>query len=474
MAVVSWLGYRRVSSVSGRDETLISPDQQAARINGYAQARGYAVEMLDAELNVSGARKSRPILDDAIERIRRGEAEGIIVAALDRLSRMTLADALETIERIEGVGGHVVSVAESVDPSTPEGRLARNVFLSFAELQREQYRRHVTEAKRQAVERGIWPTPTVPRGYVKGDDRRLQPGPDAPLIRRAFEIRARGGSWAEVADVLGVGISGAGKMIRNRVYLGEVRLSIGSDVVVNPDAHEAIVPRALWEAAQVEMPRPPRSESQGPSLLSGLIRCGHCSRRMSPGDGVYRCFPRSVAGVCPSPPTIKASMVEDHVEAIVLSHLEQVAVRGVQQEVGPREQAALDDAEAELRAFQEATSALGDPALFAAGMKQRVEAVERAAAELGRVRGRSVAEVPFALGREAYGALGVEGRRHVLRGAVGVVWVWKGRGIGRVAVVERGMEPARLSGPGVSVPLRTIERDGLPGEVRIAEGEGVG
>lgn len=470
---MGWLGYRRVSSTVGRDETLISPEQQAARIRGYAELRGYEVEMLATELNVSGARKSRPILDGAIERVARGEAEGIIVAALDRLSRMALSDALETIERIEGAGGQVVSVAENVDPTTPEGRLARNMFLSFAELQREQYRRHITAAKRQAVERGIWPMPVVPRGYERGADRRLRPGPDAGRVREAIALRARGGSWSGVADLLGSGISGAGKMIRSRVYLGEIRLEVAGVVVVNPDAHEAIVPRDLWEAAQSEMPRPSRGRPE-PSLLTGLIRCGHCSRRMSPGDGIYRCLPRNVVGVCPSPPTIKAAMVEDHVEAIVGAHLDRVALRATPREVGVQEQAALAAAEAELEAFQSATRAAGDPALFAAGLRQRAEAVERSAAELGRVRRGVVAGVPFALGREAYESLGVEGRRHVLGGAIGVVWVWKGRGLGRVAVVERGMEPTNLSGPGVSVPLVAVDRDGLPGEVRIPQREGGG
>lgn len=41
MAVVTdWLGYRRVSSVSGRDETLISPDQQAVSVPLTAIERG--------------------------------------------------------------------------------------------------------------------------------------------------------------------------------------------------------------------------------------------------------------------------------------------------------------------------------------------------------------------------------------------------------------------------------------------------
>lgn len=463
-----WLGYRRVSRVGGR-EHLISPEIQSSRIDSYAEGRGMDVEMLDPELDVSGGKVVRPILEVAIERVERGEAEGIIVAQLDRLSRMDIVDALHVIERIEAAGGGVVAVAENVDPSTASGRFARNVFLSMAQHQLDNYKLGFATAKRQAVVRGIWPVHSVPRGYVKGPDRGLLPGPDAPLVRRAFEVRAKGGSWSQVADVVGLGISGAGKLVRNRVYLGEIRLTVEGEVVVNRDAHEPIVPRDLWEAAQFTMPGPPRGTK--PYLLSRLIRCGHCSRTMSPGEGIYRCLKRSVAGTCPSPPTIKASMVEEHVEAIVLSHLTG-AVRGSAKQVGLSEQAELEQAEAELLAFQEATSALGDPSHFAAGLSQRVEAVERAAAALGRVRGAAVAEVPFALSRDAYLSLDVRGRRHVLGSAIGVVWVWKGRGLDRVAVVERGFEPAQLSGPGVSVPLVAVDRDRLVGEVGMAEVEG--
>lgn len=468
LAPLIWLGYIRVSRVGGRDETLISPDVQARRIEAYASMRGYEVEVLAPELNVSGARVSRPILDAAITRIERGEAAGIIVADLSRLSRMSMADALATLERIESVGGQVVSVAENVDPTSPEGRMARNMFLSVGEMQRGQYRRHTMIAKRQAVERGVWPTSTIPRGYAKGSDRRLIPGPDAGKVRRGFELRASGASWRQVADALGSGSSGAARTIRNRVYLGEVRLMIDGEQVVNRDAHPPLVSRDLFEAAQIAHPAPARG--RGPSLLAGLIRCAHCSQLMTPGDGVYRCFPRKVAGRCPSPAIISKTVIEPHVEEIVLSHLRTLDVSAVPVQVGGAEQTLLEEAESELAAFQEAVSASGVGAEHvASGLRSRVEAVEAASAALGALRAGVSHGVSGVVGVDAYLALGVDGRRHVLRRAIGVVWVRKGRGLGRVKLVEAGEEPSKLSRPGSSVPLVEVAWDSVPGEVRVAE-----
>lgn len=467
---MTWLGYSRVSSVGGRDATLISPEQQRQRIAEYASARGYEVEMLEPELNVSGAKRSRPILDTAIARIEAG-AEGIIVASLDRLSRMALSDALSVIERIESAGGQVVAVAENVDPSTASGRLARNVFLSMAEHQREQYRQHTIVSKRQAVERGIWPNPVVPRGYVKGEGRGLERGPDAPKVVLAFEMRARGASWATIADVLGCGQSGVAKTIRSRAYLGEIHLEIDGVAHINRNAHEPLVSRDLWEAAQISMPRPPREKTE-PSLLAGLVRCGHCSQLMSPGDGVYRCFPRKVAGRCPSPPSIKASMLEEFVEDTVRELAAGIEGRAVPAEVGLEEMRALEVAEAELAEFQAATSASGVGAEhFASGLRSRAEAVEAASAALGRVRGAQMASQDGVDAIRSYDSLGVAERRQVLRGALGVVWVWKGRGLDRVKLIRAGMEPAMLSGPGVSVPLVEVSRGELPGEVSVPGGE---
>lgn len=464
MAVVTWLAYRRVSRVGGR-EHLISPEMQAQRIMAYADGRGLEVEMLEPELDVSGAKVRRPILEQALERIDRGEAEGIIVATLDRLSRMSMSDALRTIERIEAGGGQVIAVAENFDASTPEGRMVRNIHLSIGAAGRERSAEHLAGAKRRAVEHGIWPVSTIPRGYAKGHDRRLIPGEDAAAVKRAFQLRAGGAPWSRVAEELGSGVSGAAKTIKNRVYLGHVELRIGDEHLVNPDAHEPLISRDLWEAAQIAHPAPARSGHV--ALLAGIVRCASCSRLMSPGDKGYRCFPRAATGDCPAPATISAALLEPHVEELALRELRRMQAIGHAPSTAAVERQALDDAEDELSMWREAVkiSEVG-PEFVAVELQRLAGNVERAREALGRAQAAAQAVEADLTAVEAYESLSVLGRRHVLRSAIGVVWVWKGRGIdGRVKVIAAGSEPPNLSRPGRPSPPVSVEWADLPGEV---------
>src|SRR5689334_10040401 len=138
--MATYAGYRRVSRVGDRGETLISPELQAERINAYAAARGLDVEMLPPELDVSGGKLERPILSQALQGVESGAYAGVVVAQLDRLSRLGIADAYKLLDRIEGMGGQLISVAENIDASTPEGRFSRGQFLLLANLEVDRHK----------------------------------------------------------------------------------------------------------------------------------------------------------------------------------------------------------------------------------------------------------------------------------------------------------------------------------------------
>lgn len=456
-----WAGYTRVSRVGGR-ENLISPDLQEERIRGYAKSRGLRVEMLPPELDVSGGKIERPILGEAIQGIESGRFRGLIVAQLDRLSRMDISDALATIKRIEAAGGQVVAIAENFDAGTPEGRMARNVLLSLADMQLQRYRRQFADAKEQAVRRGIWPISRVPLGYKLGPDRKLVPD-DPQTVLRAFEARASGASWSQVARVLGLGPTGAARLVKNRVYLGELRMGEWANLT----AHEPIVSRSLWEAAQIAHPTPKRAGR--PTLLSGLVRCAGCRWLMtvdhSKGNRIYRCFPNKSGGRCPEPAVVGIGVVEPYVEGVVLSHLRGLRVKasepsGVLDEAQERVRAA----EAELAAFQEVSrvSDIGSE-FFTAGMRSRVAEVNEARRELAGLR---LQRMTPALPTLEWDDLSVEERHLVLSRLVGAVYVRKGRGPGRIRIVKRGYEPAPVPGE-----IQSLVWEDLPGELRLADAE---
>lgn len=442
----------------GGREHLISPELQGRRIRAFAEFRGWTVEMFPPELDVSGSRARRPVLEEVIERIERGELDGVIVAQIDRLSRMEMTTALSVIERIEDAGGQVVAVAENVDPTTPEGRMARNVFLSLAAMERERHASHLADAKERAVRLGIWPMPKVPPGYTKGEDRRLHPNEDAPKIRKAFQERAAGASWREVGAMIDpdVGPSTIAKVLSNRVYLGEITVGDWH----NPAAHEPLVDRALFEAAQLSHPAKRPSSDSG-ALLKGLVRCAGCQRTMSPNEDAYRCLGRV-------PCDLRARVPIDHLDEIAERLLLSLAGKG---RASAREAddslADLERAEAELQAFQRAARAAGDEEMFADGLRQRAGAVKEARSNV-TARRADIEPVDVA---GIWPELSVEERRHVLGRVVGVVWVWNRE---HFRFIEAGFEPDDLSGPGRKGPVPVAVPDvDLPGEIGVSAAKDV-
>src|SRR3954468_6079456 len=78
-------GYVRVSQVAGRSgERFISPAVQREQIEGWAKLHGHRLAAVHRELDQSGARADRPLLEEAVARVERGASHGIVVAKLDR------------------------------------------------------------------------------------------------------------------------------------------------------------------------------------------------------------------------------------------------------------------------------------------------------------------------------------------------------------------------------------------------------
>lgn len=482
------LGYRRVSRVGDRKDTLISPELQEDVINRYAGDRDLEVRMLPPELDVSGGKVRRPILDEAIDQVEAGLAAGLIVDTLDRFSRINLLDALTVIRRIEAAGGKVIGVSENFDAETPEGRMVRNMFLSFGEMQRERYGGKIAASKRRAVEHGIWPMWVCPVGYRMipregAKNGRLEPDPVwAPRVVQAFELRAGGAPWREVGDLLDRGYSGAGKVIANRVYLGEIRLRVGGDLVVNRSAHEPLVDRRLWEAAQIRHPRPAHGTKQPRALLAGLVRCAGCrgalTRSSSGGWTAYRCQSTRSGGRCKSRAIVSVAALDDYVQRVALPHLAELQARSFER-AGETE--AL---ERELAGEEEALDALIS-SIDAAGigveraakvLRERSERINALRAKLAAERATIGAGVLERDVTELWEDLSVEERGHALRGALGVVWVWQGSGAiaDRTKVIATGFEPDDLPRPGgkrFAVGPVAWTDDLAAGELRLAAGE---
>lgn len=345
----SHMGSRR----AGADD-FHADEEQVGEIRryaaGYAAAHHTQVDItwLPPELDVKGKWpiERRPSLRAAIEGVERGEYDAVVFANLRRATRSRSGYVIW--ERVEAAGGKVHCAKENLDTSTPQGRKMRDYEIANATAEREEHAEMHAARRKTTVERGIWRMRQTPRGYRKGEkpNRKLFKNEQAPGVLQAFEdIAARRVSITSVADRLGMTPGGVVRMLRNRVYLGELRdggrpilddygrpTGKLSPLHVKEHAHDAIVTPELFDAVQAVLdsnPRPPRRDGGEIALLAGLVicsGCGHVMTRRPTKQDVYGCAVKHSGRRCPAPAAINTARIEPYVEAIALRELARLYV----------------------------------------------------------------------------------------------------------------------------------------------------
>lgn len=176
------IGYLRVSTV-GQEYGI---DAQRASIEAEAMRRGWSVEWVQ-DAGKSGKDIDRPGITAALAALRAGEADALIVAKLDRLSR-SLADFARLLETASKEGWSVVALDLGIDTSTPTGKLVASVMAAVAQWERETIGLRTKEALAAAKAKGI---------HVGRPQ-----GQDPAVVRRIRNLRSRGHTYRAIAERL--------------------------------------------------------------------------------------------------------------------------------------------------------------------------------------------------------------------------------------------------------------------------------
>ncbi|GAA5033929.1 recombinase family protein [Terrabacter aeriphilus] len=144
-APVRALGYVRVST----DEQHASGaglSAQRAAIQAEAARRGWdLVEVVGEDAGASSATLERTGLTSALEVLDRGDADVLVVAKLDRLSRSVAQGAL-IMDRAKRKGWQLVALDFGLDTTTPAGEMVANVILSTSQYERRLIGQRTREA----------------------------------------------------------------------------------------------------------------------------------------------------------------------------------------------------------------------------------------------------------------------------------------------------------------------------------------
>jgi DNA invertase Pin-like site-specific DNA recombinase len=139
--------YARVSTT----EQHLEPQLYALRT--YCEARGLTIAEEFIDHGISGAKDRRPALDRLLVAARRRRFDVLACTKLDRLARSV--HHLTSLGReLEALGIDLVVLDQSIDTTTPAGRLLFHVLGSIAEFERDLIRERTAAGMRAASRRG--------------------------------------------------------------------------------------------------------------------------------------------------------------------------------------------------------------------------------------------------------------------------------------------------------------------------------
>jgi len=128
----------------------LTHENQRLTLTAYAKAKGWDYEVFE---EVESTRKTRPIKEALLQRLRKKEFAGVIVYKIDRWARSTAELILEVADLYER-GIYFIATSQNVDLSSSSGKLQFTILAAFAEFEREIIRERTLEGLARAKSQG--------------------------------------------------------------------------------------------------------------------------------------------------------------------------------------------------------------------------------------------------------------------------------------------------------------------------------
>lgn len=331
--------YVRVSTDEQAKEGYSIPAQLRV-LNAWAVVKGATDVREYIDDGYSAKNLRRPAVQRMIADAKAHLLDTVIIWRLDRFSR-NLRDILVTIEDVFKANGvEFVSATENIDTSTPSGRLTLNILGSVAQNERENISVRTAMVMNELAKTAKHLGGRPPYGYTVDREGRYALDPvRSAAVRMLFDMRLAGHSYPEIISAL----DSAGHknysggtftqntiydMLRNEKYTGVYiynraasaaadgsrnnRKSKSEDQIVRiPGGLPAIVTREEWLQVNHSLKQGRelggKNSAKNVYLLSGLVVCGKCGRKMTIANGgrnrdgsywrVYRCKDKCVHGI---------------------------------------------------------------------------------------------------------------------------------------------------------------------------------
>lgn len=309
-------------STETEDKQVLSLESQANELNSFIKKEKLeVVEILPGE-SKSAKQPGRPIFDQMLKRIGKGEADGIIAWHPDRLARNSI-DGGQIVYLLDQEKLKDLKFPTYSFENSPQGKFFLNMMFGQSKYYVDSLTENIRRGNKTKLEKG-WLPGIPPLGYINDrENHTIIEDPDRFRIVRKLWDTLLTGSYS-VPEIQEIANNEWGLRTRKFKRRGDKKLNLSNiyDLFGNPfyygairrageiyqGAHKPMITINEFNNAQEILGREGRPQPKKYEFaFTGMIRCGECGSMITAEQKTkpsgkkytyYRCTKRKKGAVC--------------------------------------------------------------------------------------------------------------------------------------------------------------------------------